>query len=80
MTKRAPQSRQLGHSGYCTTHQKALYDNKSKAKAAIREVAQKRMRPYRCDVVDGMWHVGHLPAVIREGRLSAREVYGRDPD
>jgi hypothetical protein len=75
--KRAPKARKLGSIGYCTTHQKGLYENKKQAKAAIREACEKGMRAYRCDVADGFWHIGHLPHVIREGRMTQREVYGR---
>lgn len=70
------QPRRLGRFGYCDTHQKGFYENKRQAKQAIREQCEPGMRPYRCDVVDGLWHIGHLPWVVRRGQKTTREVYG----
>ena len=77
MSTHKGRTRGLGRFGWCETHEKGLYENKKQAKQAIREQCEPGMRPYRCDLVEGLWHIGHLPYVVREGRMSAREVYGR---
>lgn len=70
--------RYVGHVGYCEQHGKRLYSSRKAAKTAIRQHQQPAgMREYRCDMVDGMWHCGHLPPAVMEGRRTARQVYRR---
>jgi len=66
-----------GHIGYCDTHQKRIYPTRKRAKQHLRDhhPAEKGMREYRCAVVQGNWHVGHLPLAVVEGRKTARQVY-----
>ncbi|MFI6266131.1 hypothetical protein [Micromonospora sp. NPDC051006] len=66
-----------GHIGYCDTHQKRLYSSRKQAKQQIRKFhANTGMREYRCDLVKGHWHIGHLPLAVVEGRKTARQIYG----
>ncbi|MEU5668979.1 hypothetical protein ABZ749_01150 [Micromonospora sp. NPDC047753] len=67
-----------GPIGYCDTHEKRLYSSRKQAKQTIRNHRDRGgMREYRCDLVDGFWHIGHLPLAAVEGRKTARQIYGR---
>lgn len=66
-----------GHIGHCDTHDKRLYTDKSRARQAIRKLKERGMRPYRCDAVEGMWHVGHMAPQILQGHTTAHVYYGR---
>ncbi|WP_420123878.1 hypothetical protein [Nakamurella sp.] len=68
---------QPDHIGYCDDHGKRLFSSRKQAKPEIRRLHNVAgMREYRCDLVAGHWHIGHLPPVVREGRKTATEVYG----
>lgn len=71
--------RTKGHFGHCDTHDKRIYTDRSSAREAIRRLQGGGMRAYRCDVVDGMWHIGHLAPEIRQGRTTADAYYGGLP-
>ncbi|WKU07983.1 hypothetical protein [Micromonospora sp. HUAS LYJ1] len=72
-----PEQRYVGHVGYCDAHGKRLYSDRKKARQQIRAHRHHGgMREYRCDLVAGHWHVGHLPPAVRTGRKTATEVYG----
>lgn len=66
--------------GWCTDHGKALWCTRKMAKKKVREQAiaknGPRMREYRCDAVDGHWHIGHLPDEVKHGLFTAREMFG----
>ncbi|MGC4769229.1 hypothetical protein ACLQ25_09640 [Micromonospora sp. DT44] len=65
-----------GYVGYCDTHQKRLFSTRKLAKRHLRTHRNnKGMREYRCDLVDGFWHIGHLPLATVAGRKTARQVY-----
>jgi len=66
----------LGHVGVCDTHGKRIFTDRRRARREIRVLADPGMREYRCDVLDGAWHIGHLPLAVVEGRKTAGEVYG----
>lgn len=63
------------HSTVCTSHGKRLYGSRDTAKQAIRRQHSKGMRAYRCELVAGYWHIGHLPPAVRDGRKTAAELY-----
>lgn len=44
------------------------YPNRKTAKKVARERLHARLGAYRCDL-SGLWHLGHLPAFVRDGRL-----------
>ncbi|WP_431892708.1 hypothetical protein [Micromonospora haikouensis] len=68
---------QPDHIGYCDNHGKRLFSSRKQAKREIRRLpGGAGMREYRCDLVEGHWHIGHLPPAVREGRKTATEVYG----
>jgi len=72
-----PEPRYIGHVGQCDTHDKRLYSSRQQARMAIRRHSGGGgMREYRCDLIAGHWHIGHLPPAVRHGRLTAAEVYG----
>jgi hypothetical protein len=63
--------------GYCDQHGKRLYPNRKQAKQMLRKHRNRQgMREYPCDLVAGHFHIGHLPQVVREGRVTAPEIYG----
>jgi hypothetical protein len=57
-----------GKRGYLTATD-ARRDNRR-----ARQAGRNGMRPYRC-VACAFWHLGHLPAVVRAGLLTAAEVF-----
>lgn len=63
----------LDHSGFCQAHRKVLHRSRKAARRASRLMAEPGIRG-RCDQVDGMWHVGHLPAQVRRGEKAMRET------
>ncbi|MBM0275354.1 hypothetical protein [Micromonospora tarensis] len=64
--------------GYCDEHGKRLYPSRKQARKKLREHrSDKGMREYPCDLVEGHWHLGHLPLAVVEGRKTARQVYRR---
>lgn len=63
--------------GFCDVHQKLLYTGRKPARKSAQCNGRDGMRPYRCDAVDGMWHLGHLPPNVRKGKLTAGEAFGR---
>jgi hypothetical protein len=63
------------HVAYCDWHEKKAFEKRA-AKAAIRQMHGKGMREYPCEVMAGLWHVGHLPRVIRVGEMTVAEVFG----
>lgn len=67
---------EAGHVGGCAKHGKRVYLVRAAAKAAIRRLPDESgMREYRCDAIDGAWHIGHLHREVRHGRRTAREFY-----
>lgn len=65
----------------CEVHGKRGYTSRKLAKAGIRRTSNsKGMRAYACDVVEGMWHIGHLPEDVTGGRRTAADIYGRRSD
>lgn len=77
-TYRIDNSPAVGHVGVCDPHGKRLYTSRGRAKKAIREFPGNRdgLHAYRCDAVDGMWHIGRLPPAVRYGLKTTDEVYG----
>lgn len=65
----------VNHNAWCEIHQKKAF-TKDRAKAAIRNMHESGMRRYRCEHMEGMWHVGHLAQVIRDGEMTVADVYG----
>jgi hypothetical protein len=59
----------------CPTHGKRTWWTRKAARAACRRAPGEQLRAYRCDVLPG-FHIGHLPQVVREGHLTAAEIYG----
>lgn len=66
------------HTTFCDIHGKKAFTKKA-ARAAIRQIHDKGMREYPCDYHLGLWHIGHLPQVIRDGRKTATDVFGPRP-
>lgn len=61
----------------CSTGKRA-HATRESAKAQRTRMAKVsgRMDIYRCDEC-GMFHLGHLPRAVREGKVSRNEYYGR---
>lgn len=66
------------HTTYCDWHRKKAFKKKA-ARQAIRQMHDKGMREYPCEFHVGLWHVGHLPRVVREGEMTATDVFGPRP-
>lgn len=62
----------IPHIKWCEEHQKKLFTKKA-AKQLKRQLRDSNLRRYPCR--DNLWHIGHLPAVVKKGRLTARTVY-----
>lgn len=69
------------HVRWCEVHEKKGFIKKY-AKKVVR-LSRRRgdtgSREYPCDVLPNLWHTGHLPLAVLEGRKTAREVYGPRP-
>ena len=61
--------------GWCEHHEKRTFNSRKQARAAARSCAEPGLRAYRCDQVYNGWHLGHLPSVVRQGFLTAAEVF-----
>ena len=61
---------------HCPAHGKRAYPNRQTARTAIRRLGDSGMRAYRCDALPNAWHIGHLPAAVKRGHLTTREIYG----
>lgn len=61
---------------HCDIHGKRGYFSRKAAKAAQRanHPDDSGMRPYRCDEGTGLWHIGHLPDVVKQRGLVAADV------
>ncbi len=61
----------------CDTHGKRTYNSRKAAKIALDNAHpdDSGMRPYRCDTIDGAWHLGHLPRQVKRGRVAADTYY-----
>jgi hypothetical protein len=62
-----------GHSSWCDTHNKMAHYNRKLAKQAARRFHDSGLQEYRCDAIDGYWHVGHAPRAVKQGKRSNRE-------
>jgi hypothetical protein len=66
----------------CEPCDKASFGSRKHARAAARNgdlTGESKLREFRCPVNDAYWHIGRLPPVVKEGRLTASEIY-REPD
>lgn len=60
----------------CPQCGKRGYSSRRSAKRAARYIApDEPTRAYQCGV---LWHWGHLPKNVRDGRIAASEIYGED--
>lgn len=62
--------------GSCLTG-KREHQSRRSAKAHAARLRPERLREYLCEHC-GAWHVGHLPARVRRGELTAKEHYRLD--
>lgn len=51
--------------GWCETHRKVLFLTRKGARKVRRNGSE--LSAYRCDVVPGFWHLGHLPIHVKRG-------------
>ena len=61
---------------WCATHQKLLYTDRRRARRVARQHTEHK-QAYRCDVNEGMWHIGGLPEVVRRGYTTKDKYFGR---
>lgn len=57
----------------CTTCGKRSYMTKHAARQARKLTPSKGLNVYECG---GYWHVGHLPEVVRRGRMTRGQIFG----
>ncbi|MEV0726029.1 hypothetical protein AB0I37_25025 [Micromonospora purpureochromogenes] len=60
---------------YCPDCGKYGFHTRKDAKRMEKQYPEEQMRPYRCPTADDIWHLGHLPAVVRQGEMSADEWF-----
>jgi ribosomal protein L44E len=77
--KAIPHSRQPGKV-FCPDCRKYGWHARKEAKRMEKEYPEEQMRPYRCPVDNGLWHLGHLPRVVRRGYMSADDWYDNAPE
>lgn len=61
---------------WCARHAKDSHGSRRAARKVIRAIHDPAMRPYRCDAQPTLWHIGHLPWVVRRGQATASDIYG----
>lgn len=61
---------------WCETHGKLLYTDRKRARAVARQHPSHK-NVYRCDVSEGLWHIGGLPEEVRHGHVTKDEFFGR---
>lgn len=69
----------VGYAAWCEVHGRKAFQTRKDARRAIRHMHGSRMREYRCHVLCGLWHVGHLPLAVAAGLKTAADVYGPRP-
>lgn len=64
---------------WCSECQKIGWWSRRDARHAEHQYPEEQMRAYRCPATttETLWHIGHLPAQVRQGLISADEWYGR---
>lgn len=66
--------------GWCDRCGKVAHVSKAGARFARRQQRQRRPGPglhsYRCPHNPNLWHNGTLPAAIRRGEVTRRELFG----
>jgi hypothetical protein len=60
---------------WCYWHSKLLYTDRKRARAVANQ-HPKHKNVYRCEVSDGLWHIGALPDEVKHGHLTKDEYYG----
>jgi hypothetical protein len=73
-----PRHDREGHTAWCNTHNKAAHTTRKQARRAARRLHDSGLQEYRCDVLDGYWHVGHAPRPVKQGKRSRREQARRN--
>lgn len=58
----------------CEDCDKDLFRSKKDAKRRIRDTPEPGLCAYECEILEG-WHIGHLPWMVRKGRLTRAEYY-----
>jgi hypothetical protein len=61
---------------WCPEHQKLLYTDRKRARRVARQHSEHK-NAFRCDVYQGMWHIGGLPDAIRHGHMTKAEYYAK---
>jgi hypothetical protein len=65
--------------GVCR-HGKRLYPSRREARKAARLAHGHHLREYRCDHVEGYWHIGHVAHDVVRGNMTADEIFKRDDE
>lgn len=63
---------------FCETRGKRSYISRKEARRVARTIPPDggpRLNPYRCDVMEGYWHLGHLPARVRRGNAGREDIW-----
>jgi hypothetical protein len=72
-------ARSSGSVGWCEAHEKLLYTSRKFAREAVRRLHSRGMNVYICDQYEGvtLWHIGHLPAKVKDGTISRATIIQR---
>ena len=62
------------HCGYCRACGKFWYPSRKIAKTAARKQQLTGVNAYPCAVREGLWHLGHLPKRVAQGRASRESI------
>jgi hypothetical protein len=66
---------------WCEYHGKRAYQSRKDAKRVVADMRPRRkgMREYRCEggVMEGFWHVGTLPFIVRRGTATEEEWWNK---
>jgi hypothetical protein len=54
---------------------RAYLDRKTARSAAKGLNDRERVREYRCPTDDRYWHLGHMPSDVKQGIITAKEIY-----
>ena len=58
---------------WCEKHRKLLYPSRKGARMAARQHSDHKVA-YECTVLEGYFHIGHLPPAVKVGRISRDQL------
>ena len=59
--------------GWCPDCRKVTYPSRKAARARRKQMPHANLSVYPCEFMEGVYHLGHLPPALRQGRLTRDE-------